>query len=67
MPLVIQRSDIDGNVLAFTLKQYKKFQAKKIEEWEPEDNDDDSDEQEQSGDEGEDEEEVSLSLYWTQG
>ncbi len=53
--ILLQRSDADGNVLDFTLKQYKIFQKKEIKEWEPAD--DDNDEGEEEEDDGEDDDE----------
>jgi hypothetical protein len=64
--ILLQRSGKQGEVLPFTLKDYKKFQSKKIKEWQPaeeeeeeedeEDEEDDDDDDEEDDDDDEDEE-----------
>ncbi len=59
--ILLQRSDPNGNVLPFTLKQYKAFQKKDIKEWEPADDEgseeEDGEEYDEEDSEEEDEEE----------
>ena len=55
--ILLQRSDANGDVLPFSLKQYKAFQKKVIKEWEPADDEEAGDEEESGEETGDEDEE----------